>query len=101
MSTSIRDKPFAPAVCLWTRLHEQVRVSVAHQDCARHRLVSVLVVVASCFLKPMDQTAGVLIDGGLLGIDRLATAHHHEMVVSKSFFALSVRVAIGLGFAIA
>ena len=101
MSTGIRSKPFAPAVRLWTRLHEQVRVSVAHQDCARHRLVSVLVVVASCFLKPMDERAGVLIDGGLLGIDRLATTDHHEMVVPKSFFALSVRVAIGLGFAIA
>ena len=94
LGTSIGDKALAPRLGVWTGLHEQVRVGVAHQDGARHSLISVLDAIAIGFFELMNEAARLLVDGGVLRVDDLATTNHYDMIVPETFFALSSGVIV-------
>ena len=95
LGTSIGDKALAPRLGVWTGLHEQVRVGVAHQDGARHSLISVLDAIAIGFFELMNEAARLLVvDGGLLRVDDLATTNHYDMIVPETFFALPSGVIV-------
>ena len=94
LGTSIGDKALAPRLGVWTGLHEQVRVGVAHQDGARHSLISVLDAIDIGFSELVNEAARILVDRGALRVYDLATANHYDMIVSESFFALSSGVIV-------